>query len=850
MKQDNLTSTLFLIVLFLIGFTPFFSHADSRMKLNRDWQFRELGTDHWLQASVPGCVHTDLLANRLIADPFWGTNEEKLQWIEERDWEYKTDFTVDEDLWRNDRHELVFEGLDTYCHVFLNGELILRADNMFRRWQVDCDGLLKKGQNRLLVKCYSPVKKAGTTKERLGYKLPGGPRVLTRKAAYHFGWDWGPRLVTGGIWRPVYVIGWQQARFRDVYVRQDQVELNEARVTVQCEVESLVARRAKLLVQWISPRKKKYEFFEDIKLKPGVQTVDTKVAIPQPELWWTNGLGEAHRYDVTVRLAMDGQPLAKRSLKVGLRSLKLVQSKDSKGTGFYFLLNGIQVFAKGANIIPLDSFVPRVDRKRYARLLEDAAAVGMNMLRVWGGGIYQNDLFYDLCDRLGIMVWQDFMFANGMYPGDGAFLENVRLEAIDNIKRLRNHPSIALWCGNNEMDEAWHNWGWRTFDNYTEGQREKIRRDYLKLFHELLPQLVTVHDCMRQYWPSSPQFGRADPRSLTEGDAHYWGVWHDGEPFENFMVKVGRFMSEYGFQSFPEKKTIEGFAGPGELNVDSPVMRAHQKHPRGNSLIQTYMKQYYPPARDFFSFVFLSQVLQAEGIKVALEAHRRARPYCMGTLYWQLNDCWPVASWSSIDYYGRWKALHYYVKQAYRPFLVSPVKRDGNVELTVVSDQVNPSTGVLEMTLLDFAGKRLWKKEVNVMIPPGSSTCFFSIPEKRLLKDLDPRSVVLAALVTVGPERVASNLMYFQPPKELLLPKPRLDIQVSISGYEYSVVVSTDKLARNVYLEAIGVEGRFSDNYFDLLPGVEKRIRFIPAETFKSQQIKTKVTSLVDYIER
>jgi beta-mannosidase len=460
-------------------------------------------------------------------------------------------------------------------------------------------------------------------------------------------------------------------------------------------------------------------------------------------------------------------------------------------------------------------------------VLRDAAASGMNMLRVWGGGIYEDDVFYDLCDSLGVLVWQDFMFACAMYPGDDGFLENVEIEAAQNVKRLRNHPCIALWCGNNESGEGWRNWGWQRRYGYSPEDSLRVWRDYEALFHELLPRVAKEQDGTREYWPSSPKYGRADPRNLTEGDSHYWGVWHDAEPFEIFSERVPRFMSEFGFQSFPSMRTIERFAAPEDRRIDSDVMRSHQKHPRGNELIATYMERSYRPPRDFESFVYLSHLLQAEGIGYAIEAHRRAKPYCMGTLYWQLNDCWPVASWSGIDYYGNQKALQYRVKSVYSDPLISPFVRGGRLEVSVVADGREPAIGAARLSLVRFDGEPIWRREIGFGIDPERSVVCFDAPLEDLLGGNDPRKVVLEVELLDDRVPVSSKFFYFVPPKELALEEPSITVEVERTEHGYDLLLETDTLAKNLYLD---LDGTLSDNYFDLLPGEVKRVSFVPRE--------------------
>jgi len=847
-------------VLLLLQASCYLSLERSTIELRKGWEFRRAGTSAWRPATVPGCVHTDLLAQGLIKDPFEGTNEKDLQWIENEDWEYRTSFEAGSNFLSHRNVELEFDGLDTYADVYLNDSLLLVADNMFRRWRVSCAGALLEGRNTLRVHFHSPVAAARERWNALGCELPGGPRVLTRKAAYQYGWDWAPRFVTSGIWRPARLVAWDAARIAKLAIIQNSVTETSADLTARLEVESVERQTATLTIALEDSR------FEnvDVDLVPGRNVVSLHFSIPEPELWWTNGLGGQHLYNILAELRCGGDLLDWRAERIGIRTIELVREKDRAGTSFYFRLNGMPVFMKGANYVPQDCFLPRVSNVRREYLVASAANAGMNMLRVWGGGVYEEDDFYDLCDEYGILVWQDFMFACAMYPGDSTFLENVEQEAIDNVTRLRNHPCIALWCGNNEIDEAWHNWGWQRQFGISAADSARIWSDYEKLFHEILPAVVDRCDGERAYWPSSPSYGRADPRSLTEGDSHYWGVWHDSEPFEAFTKKVPQFMSEFGFQSLPSAGTIMRFARPEDQWIDSPVMLSHQKHPRGNELIRTYMERYYRTPLDFLSFAYVSRLLQAEGMKVGIEAHRRAKPYCMGSLYWQLNDCWPAASWSSIDYGGNPKALYYYARNAFNEVLVSPIIENDTVRVYVVSDRLSPVEGPVAMRLVDFFGNVIWDTSRRVKIRANSSTCVFEDDLLHLLAGEQANEVVLCAEMFEGGALLSRNLLYFAPPKDLDLPWPdirEIHPPPAILLYSRMPAFSTKKaeyterfftlrtgvLAKNVYLSIPGYEGYFDDNYFDMLPGSTVTVRFITTnENIENFDEKLRIMSLAD----
>jgi beta-mannosidase len=785
-----------------------------------------------MAATVPGTVHTDLVAAGVIPDPFYGDNERRLQWIEGEDWEYRTEFTATPTNLARERQDLVFEGLDTYADVSLNGTRVLTTNNMFRRWVAHVEDVLVPGTNTLVVRFTSPRSIELPLVDAHPYRLPigndtGDPptRAFTRKAAYHYGWDWGARFVTSGIWRPVTLRSWSGARISDVWVRQGGVTDERAAIDVQVSVVADTAMPALVRVR-TSDRDRRSDD-TPVELRAGENVITVPFAIAEPELWWPRGLGSQHRYDLVVEVEA-GQYLDRAEKRFGVRTVEVVTDPDSIGESFYLRVNGRPIFAKGANYIPLDHFTPRVSAHHYRALFDDVAAANMNMLRVWGGGIYEDDTFYDLADEYGILVWQDFMFANAMYPGDAAFLDNVRREAEDNVRRLRGHPSIALWCGNNEIDEAWHNWGWQAQYGMTPTHAAAAWETYQRIFHEILPDVVTTLDPDRFYWPSSPSIGWGHDSSLTKGDAHYWGVWHGRFPFTVFRERLPRFMSEFGFQAFPSMATMASFAPSEDLNLDSPALQTHQKAPDGNGRIREYMGRWYRPPRDFASFVYVSQLLQAEGMRIAFEAHRAAKPRTMGTLYWQLDDTWPVVSWSSRDYFGRWKALHYAVRDAFADPLVS-IQNDGDsIWVRVVTDGLDPVSGTITLSLLDFEGDEHWTAVRRVAVPANGNVVAFGTTLTEILGGVDPKGVVLRARLDHEGTSVP-RLHYFVPPKDLRLPPdPGLEVRSGWQGSRRVLLVSTHAFAKNVWLHANGVEGHFSDNYFDLLPGEPRLVRFEP----------------------
>ena len=689
------------------------------MLLDTGWEFSQSGTEKWMPATVPGTVHQDLISHELLPNPFYGMNEKKIQWVENEDWEYRTSFIVSEEQLNRDGIQLIFEGLDTYADVYLNGSLLLKADNMFVGYTLPVKSVLRKGENHLYIYFHSPIRQTLPQYASNGFNYPADNdhhekhlSVFSRKAPYSYGWDWGIRMVTSGVWRPVTLRFYDIATISDYYVRQLSLTDENARLSNELIVNQIVPQKipAEVRVNVSLNGTTVTEVKQQVTLQPGINHITLPAEVTNPVRWMPNGWGTPTLYDFSAQIACGDRIVAEQSHRIGLRTIRVVNEKDKDGESFYFEVNGIPMFAKGANYIPQDALLPNVTTERYQTLFCDMKEANMNMVRIWGGGTYENNLFYDLADENGILVWQDFMFACTPYPSDPTFLKRVEAEAVYNIRRLRNHASLAMWCGNNEILEALKYWGFEK--KFTPEVYQGLMHGYDKLFRELLPSMVKEVDSDRFYVHSSPylaNWGR--PESWGTGDSHNWGVWYGKKPFESLDTDLPRFMSEFGFQSFPEMKTIAAFAASEDYQIESEVMNAHQKSSIGNSLIRTYMERDYIIPESFEDFVYVGLVLQGQGMRHGLEAHRRNRPYCMGTLYWQLNDSWPVVSWSSIDYYGNWKALHYQAKRAFAPVLINPIQQNDSLSVYLISDRLDTMEQMtLEMKVVDFDGKTLGKK--------------------------------------------------------------------------------------------------------------------------------------------
>jgi len=760
-----------------------------------------------------------LLSKGVIKRPFYRGNEDSLQWVAHHDWIFETEFLLPDSLLNKDNIELVFEGLDTYASVFLNDTLILQADNMFRLWRVEVKPLLERN-NTLKIVFQSPFKVISQKRQEGLFPLPYDYGFV-RKAAYHFGWDWGPTFVTCGIWKPAFLHAWNEVRINDFYVKQNKVTPVIAELELSVTMEASHAGRAAVSVYRDSVLLRK----DSLVLKKGINHFLMYDYIIVPELWWPNGMGVPHLYKYKAVLSVANGQLDSSVVSTGIRSIEVVQQPDSAGKSFYFKVNGVPVFAKGANYIPPDNFLPRVSDEKYRQIVEDAKKANMNMLRVWGGGTYEKEIFYRLCDENGIMVWQDFMFAGDMVPGDSAFVENVKWEAEDNVIRLRNHPSIVLWCGNNEIDEAWHNWGWQKQYNYSKEDSVRLWKAYLEIFEHILPEVVHHKSPGTFYWPSSPSIGWGHQEAYRQGDVLYWEVWWGRAPFTNYEKKIGRFMSEYGFQGMPEMKTIDSFTLPKDCRLGSEVMNAHQKHPFGWEAIGEQMERDYPVPERLEDYVYVSQLLQAKGVGMAMEAHRRAKPYCMGTLYWQLNDCWPVVSWSSVDYYGRWKALHYEVKRDYASTIISFDEAEDRLRIWVVNDNLRSENAMLSWRLLDFSGKVLKEDNIKTELEPNASQLILTVSNSTIAA-YDASSVFMnVRLMSMDGSVLTEKNHFFAKPKNLKLLKPQITVSLKKQDGGYLLFLTSRVLVKDVQLST-AVKGFFEDNYFDLFPGEEKRLFF------------------------
>ena len=829
-----------------------------KQHIHENRMFKQARLNNWYKADVPGVVHTDLMANGIIEDPFYRLNERAVQWIDKEDWIYETEFTGHDKIVTRENQQIVFKGLDTYADVYLNDSLILKANNMFLEWKTNVKGILKAGKNKLKVYFHSPVKIDMPKWEALPYQLKadndqsenGGLLnrkigIFARKAGYHYGWDWGPRLVTSGIWRPVYLEAWDNIKIENVHIIQKEVSSERANLTSAVEIIS--SRNIKNAIITIKADERLIAT-KCADLKKGLNEFRLDYTIKEPQLWWSNGLGNPYLYKFTTAVSLENHISDSISCNLGIRSLKVIADKDKYGRSLYFELNGKPVFMKGANYIPGDNFLPRITPEKYEKAILDAKNANMNMLRVWGGGIYEDDLFYDFCDKHGILVWQDFMFACALYPGDKAFTESVKQEAIYNVKRLRNHPCLALWCGNNENIDAWFGWGWKKeYEAMENGYADKLWNDLYNLYFRLLPQVVEEYGGGTGYRGSSPIAYPDKKSDGIHGDSHFWGVWHGNMPISQYNKERSRFFSEYGFQAFPEFESVKMYAPLKEDHrIDSEVMMSHQRGGiAANNKIKEYMLKSYNKPKDFESFLYVGMLLQGDAIKTAMEAHRRDMPYCMGSLFWQHNDCWPVASWSSRDYYGRWKAQHYFARKAYDMILVSPVVMDGQLTVHLVSDYLKPVRGKFTLKVMDMEGNIIYSKAETTKTPVNSSKLIFKSDIKKISGNASFNDIIIYTEFQTS-NKTYTNIAYTAEQKFMNYRPANIKWKIKKINDGYELLLTSEVFARGVFLSLPGIDSFFEDNYFDLLPHSPKVIKLRSSKTLNEIDQQIKVTSLVD----
>ena len=798
------------------------------------WQFRDATqASRWRSATVPGCVHRDLLRHGLIPDPFHGTNELGLQWIEQHDWEYRTTFRLPASLRNSGEIDLVFDGLDTLATVFLNGRRIASSDNMFVPQRLAVRRWLRPGANELRVFFASAgkaVKRTRPEHQPREFNDSVGRCSVLRKQQCQFGWDWGPRFVTAGVWRDVRLEAWEGNRLDNV--RLTQTHHADGRVAIAVAPE--FARPAAGVTCYVT-----LALGDEIVAIASGSGRQLRLDVPQPRLWWPNGHGAQPLYTVRVRACdADGRELGEVTKRIGLRTIVLDRSKDRWGESFQFVVNGRPVFAKGANWIPAHSFVAGLGREDYARDLQSAVQANMNMLRIWGGGIYEDEAFFDLCDELGLLVWHDFMFACTLYPGDAAFLASVRAEAEAQVARIRHRACLALWCGNNEIETL----NWESLE-----KTPRLRRNYDAVFHRVLPAVVSRLDGVTPYWPTSPYRGEGRSNDYTvkalgekSGDTHFWDVWHARHPVKDYEKWRFRFVSEFGMQSYSSPATQATFCPADDGNVFGAVMENHQKNAAGNQIILDYVSRVYRFPKNQEALIYLSQLNQALCMQTGVEHYRRISPCCMGALYWQLNDCWPVASWSSIEHTGRWKALHHVARRFFAPALASAhvpgtestiignYRRSSvrHVHLHTVYDAPAPARGRLLWDLFHLNGEVILGGQKDVALRYGRSVRQHTLDLAEPLARHGRDHLYLRIALEIDGRRVSEETVFLTPPRFLTLPRGRTGCTVRRLDPRTALLTFRSECFQHRFaFDLAGLAHETSDNFFELYPGEKKEVR-------------------------
>ena len=793
-----------------------------QMNLGGAWRMREADSQTWHSAHVPGSVYADLMADGTMPDPFWRENELDAFERMKKDYVYQRAFTVTEAQLAHAHVELVCEGLDTLAHVSLNGREIAFADNMHITWVWDVKEQLHAGENTLEIRFDSPIlycaKKAEEAPGWESSDATPGFRHL-RKAHCMFGWDWGPRLPDAGIWRPIFLRTWDTARLENALMLQAHHD-GVVDVTIRPEIAGESAWSAEITAP-----------DGEVLTLPETTAAEQVITIEHPQLWWPNGLGKQPLYRVTVRLATGDT----RVWRIGLRTMTVSREKDEWGEEFCHVVNGVKVFAMGADYIPEDNILARVTPERTRRLLEDCKAANFNAIRVWGGGYYPDDAFYDICDELGLLVWQDLMYACAFYDLTPDFKRSIRVETHQNVARLRHHASLALICGNNEMEMFMagansaliNHRTWEFVPTYPHHIT-----DYVKMFEYILPAIVKETAPQTYWWPASPSSGGNfdAPNDENRGDNHYWDVWHGEKPFTEYRKFFFRYASEFGFQSFPCLKSVKQFTLPDDRNIFSRVMERHQRNQAANGKILSYLSQTFRYPNSFDDLLYASQLMQAEAIRYGVEHWRRNRGRCMGAIIWQLNDIWPVASWASIDYYGRWKALHYAAKRFFAPVMIS-AEEEGELSQNPKINEYHPAPleksfrlNVCNETLRDVTGEVVWALRTpdGAIVRQNQQTLTIPAMSAKWLDKVDCADASLTGhyvsfAFVVDDVAVSEGTCIFCAPKHFEFVDPRLTLETRGD----TLVVTSHAYAKQVWLESEDADLLLDDNAFDMNPGTK-----------------------------
>jgi len=803
-----------------------------KIDLGGTWELGCIGKTDKYNVNVPGTVLSELLALEKIENPYYRDNEYKIRELFWKDYVFEKTVVLPEKFHKTEEWNLVCEGLDTLAEVYVDDICIAKTDNMHRKYVLPFPFLEDKNEYHLKIVFRSVLKYMEEYQYQKGKEIQYVPcgcmkgNQLLRKAHSMFGWDWGPQLIDAGIYRDIYLEKAEAIYIEDVAIDQThQINANEEK-EVYLKIKTRLAKKAdkdfdEILKISVYDNEKNQIYTETIlpesvkeKIKGQEVILEKLCIVKNPKLWWPNGYGQQTLYKVCIELfTVEGVQIDRHAMKIGLRTLTVSQKKDQWGEEFAFEINGIKIFTKGGNYIPEDCMYTTITKERQTYLLSSCAKAGFNCIRVWGGGYYPTDDFYELCDTYGLIVWQDLMFACNVYDVTKSFAENIKQEVKEQVKRLRHHASLGLWCGNNEIESAWNHWG--DFQKET----KYLRADYIKQFEEILPTVVKELDSHTFYWPSSPSSGGCfdEPDDENRGDVHYWDVWHGQKPFTDYRKYYFRFCSEFGFQSFPSIKTIDTFTKEEDKNIFSKVMESHQKNDAANGKILYYLSENFKYPNDFEHLIYVTQILQGMAIKAGVDHWRQNRGRCMGSIIWQINDDWPVASWSSIDYYGRWKALHYFAKKFYAQ-IASSIRIEDNVSVYLENEtfqkQTYKATLYLKNMNLDIVKSVCSSGEIEKL----SSECVLMYDRKEFLEDFESEKeqLFLESEIILSDQTVLKETEVFVPYKYLNLEQAKLNVEVEEAEDFYEIKISSDVFAPFVELDFKEADAIFSDNYFSI----------------------------------
>lgn len=803
-----------------------------KILLNSNWIMNKIGTNQQYDTSIPAMVAYTLFQNDVIKDPYFGENEWETLESLRSDYEFSKEFEISKEMIDSDKLEIVFHGLDTIADIYINDKLIAYTDDMHRTYAFDIKDYVKPGLNSIRIYFTSPTNHAlELYKKDPIYKtsdtLDGFEQV--RKAHSMYGWDWGPQLPDMGIWRDIEIEASNIANILDYYITQEHRNY-EVSLDFRIDVEKYQQEDVEIKINVISPDNEMYT------VRGYIDSQDNfSITINNPMLWWCNGFGKQHLYTVEIELLLNNQIIDKKNMRIGLRTLTVNIDKDEWGEKFEFCLNGISIFAMGSNYIPEDSLIPLTNKQRSRWLLQQCIKANHNCIRVWGGGYFCDDYFYDLCDEFGLIVWQDLMFACAVYKLTESFKQNIIAETKDNMKRIRHHACLGLWCGNNENEWGWSGWDMGFGDN------PYRKADYIKMFEQILPDVAKEVDPNTFYWVASPSSGGSfdDPNDQNRGDVHFWEVWHRLKPFVEYRKYYFRFCSEFGFQSFPCEKTIDSFADEDDKNIFSAVMENHQKNGTANSRILFYLADNFKYPTSFEILLYASQILQAEAIKYGVEHWRSNRGRCMGSLYWQLNDCWPVASWSSIDYFGRWKALHYYSKRFYAPLLLSAIENEGMVDFIISNETMNTRDTKIFWKLKRNTGETIWKWTKEYKIDKLKAELCNSKDFTDIIKDKQlARTCYVEYQLEYEDEIISYETLLFVKPKHFEFLPPQITYSVREMEDKFILSFETVNYAKYISIDSQEFDFVASDNYFDLSKGNIKKISIHKENISKDISVK------------